>query len=252
MLLSLFYRLIRYFCTLRIRCDQLDKLCIDQENPEGFVGLSIFYLRPVHAIPSATEFWGLAIQGQVVLVSRADQCVLYLAVVPILGCKKKKKTVTSNQRLPNVWPPGSFLIGKYLQITWVSSFSVGYQSHLLNECDLRLVGVSRMPTKAQNPNPLVRLQKHHIHLLGSVENSQANKENDVDISGNHSREIFREKKCMLCYIFVSGAGRPLFHPPIWCLCNAPTSSSQRQTNRSEWKTISHIPLASYVMHPIVT
>lgn len=166
--------------------------------------------------------------------------------------KKKKKTVTSNQRLPNVWPPGSFLIGKYLQITWVSSFSVGYQSHLLNECDLRLVGVSRMPTKAQNPNPLVRLQKHHIHLLGSVENSQANKENDVDISGNHSREIFREKKCMLCYIFVSGAGRPLFHPPIWCLCNAPTSSSQRQTNRSEWKTISHIPLASYVMHPIVT
>lgn len=45
---------------------------------------------------------------------------------------------------------------------------------------------------------------------------------------------------------------PALPPPIWCLCSAPTSSSQRQTNRSEWKTISHIPLASYVMHPIVT
>lgn len=37
------------------------------------------------------SFEGLQSKGQVVLVSRADQCVLHLAVVPILGCKKHKK-----------------------------------------------------------------------------------------------------------------------------------------------------------------
>lgn len=57
---------------------------------------------------------------------------------------------------------------------------------------------------------------------------------------------------MLCYILSLALAAPSSPTPIWCLCNAPTSSSQRQTNRSEWKTISHIPLASYVMHPTVT
>ena len=59
-----------------------------------------------------------------------------------------------------------------------------------------------------------------------------------------------QMKCMLCYIL--SLVPPALPPPIWCLCNAPTSSYQRQTNRSEWKTISHIPLVSYVMHPIAT
>lgn len=60
---------------------------------------------------------------------------------------------------------------------------------------------------------------------------------------------------MLCHSATSlslALAAPSPPPPIWCLCNAPTSSSQRQTNRSEWKTISHIPLASYVIDPIVT
>ena len=136
---------------------------------EGLVGLSID-LRPIHAIPSATEFWGLAIQGA------GCTCIQGWPMCTSPGCctnpwlQKRKKTVTSNQGCPM---SGNMVVshGKipsshrgFLLFGWVSISLIKWMWSSVGG------GMSRMPatqmsaTKAQNPNPLVRLQKHHICL----------------------------------------------------------------------------------------
>lgn len=48
---------------------------------------------------------------------------------------------------------------------------------------------------------------------------------------------------MLCYILSLALAAPS-SPPIWCLCNAPTSSSLVFFHKKvKWKTISHVPIS---------